>query len=560
MNVAEGLVAVLERYGVRHLFGIPGDSINYLMDALSKSTTLHFVHVAHEESGAFAASGQGKYGARLSACMGTSGPGAIHLLNGLYDAQKDGAAVVAITGQLETSSLGLKSHQEVNTIKLFDDVAVYNQTIWDADSALRIMDQACREAISKKGVAHVSLPLNVASQKIPSKALLEEPLYFPATLSPALDAVERAREMIQQAKRPLVLAGLGCLPAREELLSFVQKIKAPVIKTLKAKALLPDEHDFSLGGLGLLGVRPAVSAMEDCDLLLMLGTDFPYSNFLNEKVKTIQVDQNVAALGRRKGVDLAIQGSCADFLREMNKENYDVPADFLESKRNYMKASLRLMDHIDLNFEKEIKPQNLMRLLGQQAPADAVFCCDTGSLTSYFAKSLRVRENQEVYLSGNLATMAFSVSAALGIQLLAPQRSVIALTGDGSMNMLAGELSTVKRLQLPLKIVIMNNSRLHLIDFEENVNGLPQYGTDLVNPDYEILGKAYGIAAKSVSKPEDLERELARALAFEGPYLLDVKVNPEQMLIPPKITFEEAYGFSIAKMKELWEEVKQSFA
>jgi thiamine pyrophosphate-dependent acetolactate synthase large subunit-like protein len=308
-----------------------------------------------------------------------------------------------------------------------------------------------------------------------------------------------------------------------------------------------------------LGVRPAVHAMKNCDLLIMLGTDFPYEDFLNHDVPTLQVDIRAASLGRRTSVTLPIQAHCQEFLRALSPYPQNDNSDFLSSCQNYMKLFLKLMDQVDLRHGDEIKPQNLMRALGQAADDRAIFCCDTGSVTSFFAKSLRIRAQQETYYSGNLASMAFAVSAAMGIQIKHPNRQVIAVTGDGSMNMLPGELGTIAKHKLPVKIFIVNNQRLHLIDFEENAKGLPMYGTELANPDYTLLAQAHGIQAKSIKEPAELEGAIAQALNTSGPYILDVQVNPSQMLFPPTVDVSQAYGFTKAKIKELWRDITEVF-
>lgn len=559
MNVAQGVVACLQKYGVKNIFGIPGDSINFLMDALRTNDNVDFKPVSHEEAGAFAASAQSKHGQTLSACMGTSGPGAIHLLNGLYDAQKDGAAVVAITGQVDTKKIGLKSHQEVNTEMLFENVTCFNQTIWNPENAMRIVDCACRAAMVNKGVAHISIPLDIADQEIIDDEYLQMSPVKLSRLSATQTEYEKAAELIRKAEKPLILAGVGCLEVQEDFKNFISEIKAPVIKTLKAKALLADEDEYCLGGLGLLGVRPAVSAMADCDLLILMGTDYPYSEFLNKEVKTIQIDNNPISLARRKSVDLAIHSDIACFLKAMKDFEFNNNSNFLEEKQSYMKLYLSLMDQVDLHHTDCIKPQNLMRHLGEAANEDCIFSCDTGSVTSYFAKSLRIKDKQRVYFSGNLASMGFGVSAAVGLQLAEPNKQVIAVVGDGSANMLLGEFGTLARHQLPVKVFIMNNHRLHLIDFEENVSGLPQYGTELYNPDYAMIAKAYGFKGLTVDDPKQLTEAIKQALGSKGPCVVDVRVNPKQMLYPPEVNFDQAYGFSLAKVKELWNEVIEEF-
>lgn len=557
MNVAQAVVCGLKKHGIRQVFGVPGDAINFLVDALHKEDDVDYIHVAHEESGAFAAGAQAKLGAPLGACMGTAGPGAIHLLNGLYDAKKDHAPVVAITGQVHRDQLGRNAHQEIDLHALFSGVACYNQTIADARSAEAIIDAACREAIARRGVAHVSLLGDVAAESVPHDGQVgATTIRAVSPIQPRREALDAARAAIARAEHPVILAGVGAMACRQEVLELAGRIGAPIIKTLKAKALCADEHPLCVGGLGLLGIVPAVLAMEGCDLLLMLGTDYPYPDFLKHKAEIIQISDDYAAIGRRAHVSVPIHGDCGLALRELLRAGVEpTKQDRLGSHRKHMKMWFHLMDHVEKPEGETIKPQALCRLLGKMADDDALFCCDTGSVTSFFAKSLRVRAEQQVTLSGNLATMAYSIPAAIGLQLTHPDKQVITLTGDGSANMLMGELATAKNYGLPVKIFVLNNGRLHLIDFEENVEGLPQYGTELQNPDFAAVARAYGMHGLSISAPERLEAGINEALAHEGPVLVDVQVNPKQMLYPPKVTPEQALGFTTAKIKEFWQAV-----
>ncbi len=557
MKVAQAVVECFARFGVKQVFGIPGDAINHLVHAIGSVDDIEFVHVAHEESGAFAASAQGKLGAPMGACMGTAGPGAIHLLNGLYDAKKDRSPVVAITGQVKRDQLGRNAHQEIDLHALFDGVACYNETVTDEESAVAIIEAACRAAIANHGVAHVSLPDDIASKTAGDDPTVgTNEVLFLSPVQPPERCIDAAVGAINNAKNPLILAGIGALPCRDGVMQLAEQIGAPVIKTLKAKHLCADEHPLTLGNIGLLGTVPAVLAMRSCDLLIMLGTDYPYPGFLSHDAKVIQIDHDYTSIGRRAKVDFPVHGDCTLSVNQiLRRLNAPKTGTHLESHQKQMKLWHKLMDRVEQPSGDEIKPQAFCRMLGDLASDSAIFCCDTGSVTSYFAKSLRVRAGQEVTLSGNLASMAYSVPAGIGLQLSHPDRQVITLTGDGSANMLLGELATLKKYELPVKVFVMNNGRLHLIDFEENVEGIPRFATELQNPDFAAVAQAFGFKGLSVKDNDALGPTLREALAHDGPVVVDVHVNPTQMLYPPRITPEQAIGYTSAKIKELWEKL-----
>lgn len=546
MNIAQAIIETLKKYEVDHLFGTPGDSVHFLMEALKKSQELEFIQVGHEEGGALAASAQAKSGAKLSACIGSSGPGIIHLLNGLYDAKLDGAPVLAITGQVETSQIGLKKGHEIESERLLDDVTCFNQTILNAESAVKIIDLACRTAIEKNGVAHISLPLDMAYQNVELIDHLETPIFNHGKLEPNHEDVKQALRKIEKAQKPVVLAGRGCLCAQDEFELFINKIKAPVIKTLRAKSLIDDEHPHSLGGLGRFGIRPAYEALQNCDLLIVLGTDFPFQDYLKEPKEVIQVDTSteVLAASRSHPIELPIHAHIKDFLQLMNDFEYMSDDYFLNKSHSHMKAYHRLMDKIDLNFEKNIIPQNFMRVLGMKADDQALFTCDSGLITSHFAKSMRMRKKQRVYFSGNLGAKAFSVSAALGLQLQSPKNQVISIIDAESLNMLPSELGTISSYGLPIKIFIVNRAGSNQSAIEK--------------PNYEMLAKAYGIEAKSIQDPDSLEETVELALQHDGPYILNVEVHDYKNNQYPILEFDPVYGISKEALKEIWESIQDT--
>jgi pyruvate oxidase len=551
-KVVDHIVETLYQYGVRHVFGIPGDAINDLMDAIRRHGEIEFIQVRHEESGAFAASAQAKLTGKLAVCVGTAGGGAIHLLNGLYDAKLDHAPVLAITGQLPRSEMGNNSHQEINSSALFSDVAVFNQTLFASDRVLEIIQQACNSALIEKGVAHIALPADVATEQVEA-GITGHPIAGTETgrTKPLASALNRAINLIQQAEKIVVLAGVGAIPARQQVLTLLKKCNAPLIRTLKAKVLLPDEHEYSLGGLGLLGTRPSVNAMNNCDLLLMLGTDFPYKEYYPGKAKVIQVDEVIQHIGRRCPVDVSIVGDVSEVLDQLiddlpQKENDNFLTECRHQKRSWSEEQSENERSQDI----PIKPQFLARTVGELANKDAIFLCDTGTVTAWVARHLPVTEQQLFTLSGNLATMAFSMAGAIGAQLKFPERQVIVLIGDGGFSMLMQEFITAVNRTLPIKVIIFNNAKLGLIQLEQESSGYPNYKTALNNPDFSEFARLCGGEGWSVDRPELLVKALGEAFASKNACVIDVHINPNELVMPPKLELSQVVNYSIAKAKE----------
>ena len=551
-KVVDHIVETLYKYGVRQVFGIPGDAINDLMDAIRRHGKVEFIQVRHEETGAFAASAQAKLTGKLAVCVGTAGGGAIHLLNGLYDAKLDHAPVLAITGQLPRSEIGNHSHQEINSTALFSDVAVFNQTLFASDSVPEIIQQACNSALIEKGVAHIALPADVATEQVEANIRCH-PVAGTETgnTKPLASTLNNALSLIEQAEKVVVLAGIGAISARQQLLTLLKKCNAPFIRSLKAKVLLPDEHEYSLGGLGLLGTRPSLEAIENCDLLIMLGTDFPYKEYYPKNAKVIQVDKDIRHIGRRCPVDVSIVGEVSEVLDQLvvDLTQKDNDSFLTECRHQKMKWSREQGKKENLQ-DMPIKPQLLARSVGELANKDAIFLCDTGTVTAWVARHLPVTEQQLFTLSGNLATMAFSMAGAIGAQLKFPERQVIALIGDGGFSMLMQDFITAVNRKLPIKVIIFNNAKLGLIQLEQESSGYPDYKTSLKNPDFAEFALLCGGKGWSVSRPEQLVDALKEAFTSTDACVLDVHVDPDELVMPPKLELSQAVNYSIAKAKE----------
>lgn len=551
-TVSSLILDVLAAHGVRHMFGIPGDAINGVVDAVRRQNMIQFVTVRHEEAGAFAASAQAKLTGRLAAVAGTAGPGAIHLLNGLYDAKLDHAPVIAITGQVETSMLGQNSHQEVDLAHLFEDVSVFNETVVNPDHAPHLIEAAVRAALTERGVAHISIPsdMALASTRVePRKPEIELGYSKP---SPDPGNVSAAADAINQAANPTILIGIGARNSMPEVLELAARIGSPIARTLRAKELLSDEHPFSVGGLGLLGTEPAVEAMDRTDLLLMVGTDFPYEDFLPTAATIVQLDIEPSRIGQRADVDIPLVGDAATSIRSLLPlVNASEARAHLDKAVSAMTKWRSWQSKAELDDAIPIRPQRVAAEISKHTAPGTIFTCDTGAVTVWAARHLAMAEGDRFTLSGSLASMAFALPGAIGAQLAYPDSPVVALCGDGGFAMLIGDLMTAVSLQLAITVIVFNNSKLGLIQLEQAAEGLPEFATDLENPNFAEVAIAMGAQGWRVESPDQLARAISAALASKVPAVVDVVVEPNEMTIPPKISAHYAMNFAKAKVKEL---------
>ena len=551
-TVSERLLDVLVAAGVRQVFGIPGDAVNVLIDALRRDERIDFVGVRHEETGAFAASAQAKLTGELAAVVGTAGPGAVHLLNGLYDAKLDHAPVIAITGHISGDEQGTHGHQEVDQHRLFADVAVSSQLLVDPGQMPRIAVQACQTALARHGVAHLAIPTGLADAAVP-----DEPVHViarhgaPAAADP--DHLAAAVTLLDRSERPVILAGIGAQHAVSDLLRLADRIGAPIVKTLAGKALFADDHPSTVGGLGLLGTRPAVNAVEGCDVLLMAGTDFPYRGFLPEGVPVIQIERDPSHVGRRVPVTHPLIGDAARVLPALADAVAErTDRSWLEGAQQDMQRWRRWMRRLETSDAIPLKPARLAAVVGAHLDDDAIVISDTGTVTAWTARHLAIRHDQSFTLSGNLASMAYGLPAAIGAQLAYPDRQVVALVGDGSFTMLPSDLITASELELPLTLVVFNNAKLGLITVEQQAEAQPDQDTSIPGRDLAAIARSMGAEGLRVEDPAQLEVALAHALGSRRPTVVDVVVDPDELIIPPKIELARAVGFAQAKVKEFF--------
>ena len=551
-DVCDVLVRLVAEAGVDQIFGVPGDSINALTDAIRRQDHVRFIHVNHEESGGFAAVGQAKLTGKLGVCCGTSGPGAIHLLNALYDAKSDRAPILAITGQVETKMIGSDFQQEIDLHALFEDVTVYNQVVTSPEHFAYVAVQAIQAALEKRGVAHINIPLDMATKAVPGhdKWHVRVP---DQRIVPMQDRdIETAAALIDKGTKIAILAGIGCTGAQDKVLALAEKLQAPVIHALRAKDLFPKQHPLSIGGIGNLGIKPSVHAFQHCDTLIMLGTAFPYSEYLPKKAKVVQVDLEARQIGKRTPVDCGIVGDAGAVLdRLIPAVKAKTKSAFLEDVQKHKAQWREEMARDVAKATAPIHPARLAHLVSEAADDNAVFCCDTGEVTGWVARYLDVRPGQKFTVSGLLATMAFSQGAAIGAKLAMPERQVVVLTGDGGFSMLMTDFSTAVKYRLPMLIVVFNNRKLGLIQLEQEVKGMPNYETDLHNPDFAAFARLCGGDGLRIEDPAQLPDAIRQGMASPVPFVLDVLIDPDVMLIPPMVTATQAREFAVAKAKEM---------
>ena len=569
-TVAELLVEALADHGVTQVWGVVGDALNPVTDAIHHSDRVEWMGVRHEEAGAFAAGAQAQLTGRLGVCMGTVGPGAIHLLNGLYDAKKSHAPVLAICGQVPRPEIGSDFFQEVDNDVLFADVAVFSATVSTPDQLPDLIERAGNAALQEQGVAVLTLPGDIGGMDLPKGTAVPQFVTDRPPLAPSDAAVSTAAEAINAAGRVTMLVGRGARHARQQVLETAERLSAPMVLTLKAKPGLERDNPYEVGQSGLLGNHASAVAFDGCDLLLMVGTDFPYKEFYPSGKVVVQIDAAGDHIGRRHHVDHAVVGDAQATLAELlpmlrakedtalldkARSSYD---DWRERQGHltdpdYERKPAGLLRRKVENPSDRIRPELLASVLDRQAADDAVFTTDTGMATTWLARFVHMRGRRELLGSFNLGSMANAMPQALGAQALDRDRQVVAFCGDGGLTMLLGDLMTAVRYDLPVKLVVFDNGSLGMVKLEMEQVGLAPYGTKLDNPDLARVAESIGLRGIRVEDPHDVEQAVLEALTHPGPVLLDVLTNPDEIAIPPKPTLEQGWGFAIAKTKEFLE-------
>jgi pyruvate dehydrogenase (quinone) len=566
-TVAELLIQSLADHGVTQVWGVVGDALNPVTDAIRREDRIEWVGVRHEEAAAFAASAQAQLTGQLAVCMGTVGPGAIHLLNGLYDARKSHAPVLAIIGQVPREDMGSDFFQEVDNDALFADVSVFCRTVTSVDQLPLTLEQAGNAAIQEQGVAVLTLPGDVGGLDLPKHTAVPRFVDARPDAVPTDDSVRAAANAINGGGPVTLLVGQGARQARDEVLALAARLNAPMVLTLKAKEGFEHDNPYEVGQSGLIGNRATKLAFDGCETLVLLGTDFPYRNFLPSGKTVVQLDVRGAHIGRRTTVTHPLVGDARlGLLALLPMIEPRTDTGHLERARSsYLdwqgrqqalsdpaydgKPAGLLRRKVD-NPEARIRPEVVAAAVDRLAAADAIFTTDTGMSTVWLSRFVRMSGGRRLIGSYNLGSMANALPQALGAQGLDRTRQVVAFCGDGGLSMLMGDLITAVSHDLPVKLVVFDNGRLGMVKLEMEQVGLPEFGTVLHNPDFAAVAEAIGMKGIRVEQPGDVEAALRAAFAHDGPALVDCVTNADEIAIPPKPTLEQGWGFAIAKSRE----------
>ena len=559
---SELLVERLIDWGVDTVFGLPGDGINGIMEGVRRhADRLRFVLVHHEEAAAFMATGYAKSTGRLGVCLATSGPGGIHLLNGLYDAKLDHVPVLAITGMQATTLLGTGYQQEVHLEKLFEDVAAYDAMVHVPVQIPTLVDVAIRTALSRRTVSHLTFPVDIQEADadfVPYEGGLgaarppdTSPTYNAPRIVPNEEDLKAAAAVLNEGEKVVILAGVGALDAREEVLQTAELLAAPIVKSLLGKAVVPDDHPLTTGGLGLLGTRPSEEAMEGADTILMVGSNYPYTRFLPENARGVQIEVEPTRVGNRLQLAVPLVGTARETLKALiplltRKERRA----FLEDAQAGMGKWREQMASLESSDREPIQPQYLMRVIDRLASDDAILSADSGTIATWAARHFDIRGDRRFMLSGNLASMANGLPYTIAAQWAHPGRQCIGFVGDGGFAMLMAEFNTAVRHGLPIKIFIANNGVLGQILWEQMALGFPEFGVRFERPfDFAPWAEACGGKGLRVDKPAKLPAAVGEALEFAGPALVDVVVNPDEPPMPAKVQYDQAKGFAESFLK-----------
>lgn len=552
-TIAEQIVSTLSASGVRRVYGIPGDSLNGFTDALRKNGDISWIHVRHEEAAAFAAAADAATTGELAVVAGSCGPGNLHLINGLYDANRSRVPVLAIAAHIPTAEIGTGYFQETHPQELFRECSVYTEYVAQPSQMPHVLEIAMRTAVERQGVAVLVIPGDVAL----AESVVERTVEIRPTRSrviPDEDALRRAADLLNAGERVTILAGAGCAGAHDEVVALAETLGAPVVHALRGKEFLEYDNPYDVGMTGLLGFASGYRAMDRADTLLMLGTDFPYRQFFPKHAKTVQIDVRGEQLGRRHPIDVGLVGTVKDTASALLPllDRSDDRRHLDDSLDHYRRTRTKLDELATPSRSKApIHPQYLARLVDQAAADDAVFIPDVGSPVVWAARYLTMNGRRRLIGSFAHGSMANALSQAVGAQVAHPGRQIVALAGDGGLTMLLGELVTLIQNRLPVKLVVFNNSSLNFVELEMKAAGFVTYGTDLVNPNFADVATAMGIYARRVEHSADLPDAVADVLGHDGPALLDVVTERQELSIPPNITAEQLKGFTLYALRSV---------
>ncbi|MFB7396258.1 pyruvate dehydrogenase [Streptomyces sp. NPDC056191] len=552
-NVAEQFVDILVRAGVRRLYGVVGDSLNPVVDAIRRTPSLDWIQVRHEETAAFAAGAEAQITGGLAACAGSCGPGNLHLINGLYDAHRSMAPVLALASHIPSSEIGLGYFQETHPDQLFRECSHYSELISNPKQMPRLLHTAIQHAVGRGGVSVVTLPGDIASQPAPEKAVETALVTSRPTVRPGDAEIDALVRMIDEADRVTLFCGSGTAGAHAEVMQFAERIKSPVGHALRGKEWIQYDNPYDVGMSGLLGYGAAYEATHACDLLILLGTDFPYNAFLPDDVRIVQVDVRPEHLGRRSRLDLAVWGDVRETLRCVTpRVRAKTDRRFLDKMlKKHADALEGVIKAYTRKVEKHvpIHPEYAASLIDELADGDAVFTVDTGMCNVWAARYLSPNGRRRIIGSFSHGSMANALPQAIGAQFTDRNRQVVTLSGDGGFSMLMGDFLTLVQYDLPVKVIVFDNSSLGMVELEMLVSGLPSYGTTNKNPDFAAIARAAGAYGVRVEKPRHLASALKEAFKHKGPALVDVVTDPNALSIPPKISADMVTGFALSASK-----------
>ena len=550
-NAADYMAEALAQAGVKRIFGVVGDSLNGFTDALRRQNSIDWIHVRHEESAAFAAGAEAHLTGKLAVCAGSCGPGNTHLINGLYDAHRSGVPVLAIAAHIPSTEIGIDYFQATHPERLFSECSHYVELVTDPNQLPQILSRAIRVAVAQRGVTVVVIPGDVALKRleksVPTWSLPAAPI-----IRPREEELLALARLLSNGSRVTLLCGAGCANAHDKVVELARKLKAPIVHALRGKEHLEYDNPFDVGMTGLVGFASGYHAMKGCDTLLLLGTDFPYRQFYPDHARVAQIDIRAAALGNRCNVDLGVLGSVDDtvtaLLPFIADKSDTIHLD--DSRADYRKARAEL-DALaeggpDARF---IHPQYLNRVVSELADDDAIFSCDVGTPIAWAARYLKMNGQRRLIGSFNHGSMANAMLQAIGAQAAFPKRQVISLSGDGGFTMMMGEFVTLIQHNLPVKVVVLNNSTLGFVELEMKASGFLDTGCDLKNPNFAAMAQAMGIKGVRVEAPEDLEASVLEVLRHDGPALLDVVTPRQELVMPPTTTLDEAHKFGMFMLK-----------
>ncbi len=551
-KVADLLVDVLAEAGVRQIYGVSGDSLNGITDSIRAKKQIQWVHVRHEETAAFAAGAEAHLTGRLAVCAGSCGPGNLHLINGLYDCHRSRVPVLAIAAQIPSNEIGSGYFQETHPEHLFAQCSHYCELVSQPEQMPRVLEIAMQTALSRRGVSVVVLPGDVALRDAVEQG---SRLHFPEpkpSVCPSDDELTILAKALNNSKKTTILGGAGCAGAHQELMELAGKLQAPIVHAMRGKEFIEYDNPFDVGMTGLLGFSSGYQAMINCDVLLMIGTDFPYQQFYPKDATVLQIDVRGEQLGRRTKVDYGFVGDTKTTLRallpKLEQNQFD---EHLQASLEHYRKARKGLDELasDGQGKKPIHPQYLARVLDELATKDAIFSCDVGTPTVWAARYLTMNGKRRLLGSFNHGSMANALPQCIGAQVSHPGRQVISLSGDGGLAMLLGDLLTLRQLQLPIKVIVFKNNSLAFVELEMKAAGILDFGTDLQNPNFAKVAEAAGLLGLTAETPDQVRPMITQALQHDGPALVEVLVSRHELSMPPTITVEQMKGFSLFMLR-----------